>query len=571
VTAELRVFEFGDFRFDADTPVLWRGGALVPLTPKTLDLLRALVEGGGDVVSKAELMSRVWPDTVVEEGNLTVLVAALRKGIDPRPQGGSFIQTVPRRGYRFDASLTATGATTRRAVAVLPFRILGAGAGADADLGLAVADAVIGRLARHDGLLVLPTLAVTHLGGESRAPQDVARELGVDAVLTGSLQFQGARVRASVQLAAATRAIKFLACTIEADAGDEFALQDVVAAEVERRFAPRLLGEEGASRPSPRTDSRMAYLHGRFFWARFTPRGLGQAFARFGEAAALDPGDAAPYAGLADCHLLLGMAGLSPPVPAWTRTIDCATRALERDPERAEALSTRAFARLFRDHDWGAARRDLDGAVALAPGLASVHFWRGFFRAISGDLAGAREDVAHGHERDALSIVGNAFRCFVHELAGEHAEEEAIARGAVALRPESFLGHRCLGVAQLALGQVEPGLRSLRRAVELTDEGPVMRALLALALARTGAREEARGHLDALDAAAATTSVSACARATVLLALGDVPGALGRIEEGITAREATATFLGVVPAFAALRHDARFQALVARTGFPGRS
>jgi DNA-binding winged helix-turn-helix (wHTH) protein/tetratricopeptide (TPR) repeat protein len=567
--SELQVFEFGDFRFDADTPVLWRGADLVPLTPKTLDLLRALVERGGDVVSKAELMSRVWPDTVVEEGNLTVLMAALRKGLDPRPHGGSYIQTVPRRGYRFDASLRSAGGTPRRAVAVLPFRVLGADA--DPDLGLAIADAVIGRLARHEELLVLPTLAVGHLGGESRPPQDIARELGVDAVLTGSLQFQGARVRASVQLAAATRAIKFLACTIEADAGDGFALQDTVASEVDRRFAPRLLGEEGPARPAPRTDARMAYLHGRFFWARFTPRGLGQAFARFGEAAALDPGDAAPYSGLADCHLLLGMAGLSPPVPAWTRTIECATRALERDPERAEALSTRGFARLFRDHDWDAARRDLDDAVARAPGLASVHFWRGFFRAISGDAAGAREDVARGHELDSLSIVGSAFRCFVHELAGEYREEEAIARQAVALRPESFLGYRCLGIAHLGQGQVEAGLRALRRAVELTDHGPVMRALLALALAQTGARDEAREHLDALDAAAATTSVSACARATVLMALGDVPGALARIDEGIREREATATFVGVVPAFAALRDDPRFQALLARIGFPGRA
>jgi hypothetical protein len=117
---------------------------------------------------------------------------------------------------------------------------------------------------------------------------------------------------------------------------------------------------------------------------------------------------------------------------------------------------------------------------------------------------------------------------------------------------------------------VEPGLRALRRAAELTDHGPVMRSLLALALAQTGARAEARAHLDALDAASATTSVSACARATVLVALGDVPGALARIDEGIRDREATAVFVGVVPALAALRGDARFKALVARTGFPGR-
>src|SRR5688572_13469802 len=124
--SELGVLEFGGFRFDADTPVLWRGGEVVPLTPKALELLRALVERAGDVVSKPELMRRVWPDTVVEEGNLTVLVAALRRGLDPPPDGGSYIQTLPRRGYRFVAPLHGRRGIRAPAVAVFPFESLGA-------------------------------------------------------------------------------------------------------------------------------------------------------------------------------------------------------------------------------------------------------------------------------------------------------------------------------------------------------------------------------------------------------------------------------------------------------------
>ncbi len=119
-------FEFGPFRLDAEKSVLWRDGELVPLTPKALGLLAALVEHRGDVVSKEELLGRVWPDAAVEEANLSVAVSALRKVLDPRPEGGSYIQTVPRRGYRFDAKVEGRpGQATSSGLAVLPFTCLG--------------------------------------------------------------------------------------------------------------------------------------------------------------------------------------------------------------------------------------------------------------------------------------------------------------------------------------------------------------------------------------------------------------------------------------------------------------
>ena len=568
--SELSVFEFGDFRFDADKPVLWRGGRVVPVTPKALDLLRALVEHGGDVVSKAELMCRVWPDTTVEEGSLTVLVAALRRAVDPRADGGSCIQTVPRRGYRFDASLRSPAGTGRLALAALPFTFLGPDD--DPYLGLAVADAVIGRLAREPGVLVRPTLAVSQYGREPRAPREIAAELGVDALLTGTLQRHGARVRVSVQLVPRVRAVKFWASTMEVDAADPFTLQDAVAEEVLSRLRPRLR-EERTGSPTGRAwrrESQEAYQRGRFFWARFTPQALGKAFAHFGAAASLDPRQAAPFAGLADAHLLLGLAGLSAPVAAWGRVLECAARALERDPDHGEAHATRAYARLFRDHDWGAARADLDRAVALAPASASVYFWRGLFRGLRGEMTAARRDVARGREIDALSIVGHAFACFLHEIAGENEEAIQPAGRAVQLRPESFLGYRCLGLAYVRLGRTGPGLRALRRAVELTGEGPAMRALLARALAETGAKREARRELAALDALSATTFVSPSARAAVRVALGDPTGALDLLERGAADREALVLFIRADPGFIPLRAQPRFRALLDRIGFPGK-
>jgi DNA-binding winged helix-turn-helix (wHTH) protein len=116
---------FGPFRFDPDALVLWREGEVVPLTPKALALLGALLERGGDVVTKAELMARVWPDTAVQEANLSVTVAMLRKALGSQVDGRPYVATLPRRGYRFSAPLRRPEARERLCVAVLPFRGIG--------------------------------------------------------------------------------------------------------------------------------------------------------------------------------------------------------------------------------------------------------------------------------------------------------------------------------------------------------------------------------------------------------------------------------------------------------------
>jgi TolB-like protein len=166
-------------------------------------------------VSKAELMSRVWPDTAVAEANLSVTVAALRKALDDRPDGRSYIETVPRRGYRFDGPLRAAGSRPRLALAVLPFVCLGDGI--EPHLGFGLADALTGRLTEMEGLLVRPTAAVAHYTRASKPPRVAAVELGVDAVVTGTIQRDGGRIRISVQVVMRPEALSPWADSFEAD------------------------------------------------------------------------------------------------------------------------------------------------------------------------------------------------------------------------------------------------------------------------------------------------------------------------------------------------------------------
>lgn len=559
-------FEFGPFRLDAQKSVLWRDGELVPLTPKALGLLAALVEHRGDVVSKEELLGRVWPDAAVEEANLSVTVSALRKVLDPRPEGGSYIQTVPRRGYRFDAKVEAGPGGDELGLAVLPFTCLGPET--DEHLGLALADALIGRLTEADGVRVRPTGAVAAYATDPKPPRDAAKALGVDAVVTGTLQRDGGRVRVSVQLIPLPAALRPWAHSFDTDWTDLFSVQDELADRIAQVLSLRVGRAPSPARPRPVPEAYEAYLRGRYFWARFDPAGLGKAFGYYGEAVRLDPSFAAPHAGLADSHLFLGLGGVLDPREAWALTEECAQRALALDPSFAEAHVSGAYARLFRDWDFAGTRLALDRATSLAPGQASVHLWRGLFLALAGDLAGAQAAVDRGRAIDPLSSLGLTLRCLFHDIRGEHEEQLRLARQAIELRPELFLGHWRLGHASVQLGAMDAGKAALRRAVELTEGGPVMRAHLAWALARSGEIAEARRELESLDEAASSTFVSPCQRAAVLWTLGDLEGALARFEEGMEQRDPWAVFAGAAPLLMPYRSEPRFAALLLRMGIP---
>lgn len=559
-------FEFGPFRLDAEKSVLWRSGELVPLTPKTLVLLHALVEHGGDVVSKQELLGRVWPDTAVEEANLSVAVATLRKALGSQANGRSYVETVPKRGYRFDAPVKPSAAGLQLGLAVLPFSCLGPET--EPHLGLGLADALIGRLTEAEGLRVRPTGAVARYAAEPKPPREAAKELGVDAVVTGTVQRDAGRIRVSVQLVPLPEALRPWAHSFDADWTDLFAVQDELAERVAQALSLRLARGRALPRQRTEPEAYEAWLRGRYFWSRFDPASLGKAFGYYGEAVRLDPRFAAAHAGLADAHLLLGLAGLLAPREAWTITEECADRALALDPSLAEAHVSRAYARLFRDWDWQGTRLALDRATALAPGLASVHLWRGLFLALVGDLAGAHASIGRGRDIDPLSGLAMGLLCFFHEIVGEYEEQLALARRAVELRPQIFLGHWALGHAHVHLGNLEAGKAALHRAVELTEEGPVMRAHLAWALARAGEKEEARRLLEVLDALASNTFVSACQRAVVLCALGDMPAALARFEEGIEQRDPSVVFAGASPLMAPLRAEPGFAEMRRRVGLP---
>jgi DNA-binding winged helix-turn-helix (wHTH) protein/tetratricopeptide (TPR) repeat protein len=555
----LAAYELGPFRLDPLTRVLWRGDDLVALTPRALDLLIVLVEKDGDVATKAELLGKVWPDVVVGDANLTVTMSALRRALGEREDGGDYIETVPRRGYRFVGPVSGV-AEARPSLAVLPFRVLGAGESA---LGLGMADAVIGRLASVEELVVRPLGAVARFASAPVDPQQAARDLGVDAVLEGTVQRHEGRVRASVHLVPSRPGTRPWAETYEEPMSRVFELQDAVAEGVAQAVVPRLA--PGAIPPArrPALESYEAYLIGRHHWSRFSIHDIGKALSCFGEAAQKDPGFGAPHAGLADAYLLLGIAGIVPPHEAWAVARACAERALEIDAGTPSAHVSLGFVRLFEAWDWEGARESLERAVALRPASPAPRLSYGLFLGLRGDVRSALREVSRARHTDPLSPGANVTSAYLHGLAGDPERELELARRAAEIEPGHFLCQWCLGRACLHNGLVEGAVAAMDRALALVDGGPAMQAERATVLAAVGRTRESRAILAELDAMAERTWVSPYQRATIAASLGDLESTLDRLEEAERLRDPWLVCLRVDPDLGAARGDPRGAAILA--------
>src|SRR5262249_46694358 len=208
--AERVFYEFGSFSLDSSKRLLMSRRESLALTPKAFDTLLVLVEHAGQVMEKEELLRLVWTDTVVEEGNLTFNIHALRKALGERPSEHKYILTVPGRGYCFVADTRMVSAESEpsgseiapeavesppvRSLAVLPFKSP-LHAPEDEYLGLGIADALITRLTGLRQIVVRPTISVRKYALVDESPQLIGKQLGVESILEGSIRRSGDRIR----------------------------------------------------------------------------------------------------------------------------------------------------------------------------------------------------------------------------------------------------------------------------------------------------------------------------------------------------------------------------------------
>jgi DNA-binding winged helix-turn-helix (wHTH) protein len=261
-------YDFGHFRLDAAERLLFHHGRMVRLTPKAFEILLILVQNSGHVLTKGELMKVVWPDSFVEEGNLARNISTLRKALSEGDEKHHYIETVPCRGYRFAANVRESweeeageigpqpagpGAIRRAAIsplAVLPFKPLCAEE-CDFSLGLRIADALITKLSSLRKIIVRPTSAVRKYANLEQDPVATGSELKVEAVLEGSIQQSGKRIRVTVRLISVRNESPLWAAQFDTHFTDIFTVEDTISDQAVGELTELLTGEEKAIGAAP--------------------------------------------------------------------------------------------------------------------------------------------------------------------------------------------------------------------------------------------------------------------------------------------------------------------------------
>jgi TolB-like protein/DNA-binding winged helix-turn-helix (wHTH) protein/Tfp pilus assembly protein PilF len=599
VQATTRRVTFGPFELDTATAELRRSGKPVKIAPQPARVLAMLVDRAGDIVTRAELKDAIWGgDTFVDfDQGLNFCIRQIRSVLGDDAAAPAYVETVPRRGYRFVAAVqpvpvdgppAADGAQQavprrpprtaaallfallvmvcavvylvvdrvdsqalpgRTMVAVLPFEDL-SGEAAKAYFAAGITDELTSQLAR-----VAPArLAV--IGRHSAAAYDSARkpasaiggELGVQHLVTGAVRRSGSRIRISAQLIRTSDDSQVWADIFEADLSDILTVQrrigEAIAGQVLARLSP------AGAHLQRTTDPRVYdfYLRGRFHWNHREPLETERAIASFTEALRLDPTFAPAHAGLGDCYMV---------TTGFEAALAAADRAIALDDALAEAHVTRAHA-LMHQLRWDEADVAFRRAIALDPSNPAAHYFYGEYLVARGRRSEAVREGLQAVVVDPLNAITRHAAGTIAYHAGEYDAALPHLRRALELDPAHYWTSYRLGLVYERKGMLEEALAAFDRTAD------PLRGVFALA--RAGRATEAR-RIVADAFARPEVEHRAYHLASALTALGEHDQAVHWLSVALDRRVYDVVYLGVDPRFDDLRARADFRALMQRGGW----
>jgi TolB-like protein/Tfp pilus assembly protein PilF len=605
-----RFYDFGPFRLDRAERRLLRGSRPVQLTIKAFETLLALVENEGRVLGKDELIARVWPDAVVEEGSLNVNIYTLRRALGETLGGAKYIETVPRRGFRFVVQVRAVnseskaskngrvveragsgnhrqataaapnsphanGASARRgrkvidSLAVLP--LVNAGRDAEMEyLSDGITESIINSLSQLPQLRVMARSTVFRYKGRDVDPQAIGRELNVSAVLTGRVIQLNENLIIRTELVDVADGWQLWGEQYNRNHADLLAVQEEISREISEQLRLKLSGEQKrrlAKRYTESTEAYQTYLKGRFYWNKRTLEGLRRGVEYFQQAIRLDPDYALAYAGLADSHLLMGSVeyGALHPKEALQSAKIATLEALRLDGTLAEAHASLGYVRLF-DWDWSEAGKEYRKAVELNPNYATAHHWYALYLTAMGRHAEAEASIKRAQELDPLSLpigVGVGWHFF---LTRQYDRAIAEYQGALEMEPNFYMARLWLGLAYAHKGMFAEALEEYGRATALSGGSPLALAAQAHTHALTGESKRARGLLEELQQLSEERYVSPYYIAAVHTALGEREEAFAWLDLAYENRSEGMVWLKVDPTLDSLRSSPRFTDLLRGVG-----
>jgi len=465
----------GHFQFDLRQRQLKRDGLPVQLGGRARDILWVLASANGEVVSKDELMTRVWPGLAVEENNIQVHISALRKALDEGKDGQAYVLTVPGRGYRLVGTKAATSSAVRDvatqpgpaipdkpSIAVLPFQSM-TDDPEQQYFADGVVEEIITALSRFSGLFVIARNSSFTYKGRSVDIKQVGSELGVRYVLEGSVRRGGHLVRITGQLIDASTGAHLWADRFEGASEDIFSLQDQVAMSVVGAIAPRLERaeiERAKRKPTESLDAYDYFLRGmENFYKVDTQENIGQAMRLFSRATELDPVFAAAYAMGAACYVRRQASGwMTERQKEVSETARLARKAVELGKDDAVVLFRAGHALAYVVHEFDAGQLFIDRALTLNPNLAGAWSSSCVLRVWMGDPDTAIQHFAQFKRLsplDAYMPWNLSASAFAHFFAGRYDEACSQAEQTLQQSPNQHLALRVCVASNALAGRME--------------------------------------------------------------------------------------------------------------------
>jgi TolB-like protein/DNA-binding winged helix-turn-helix (wHTH) protein/Tfp pilus assembly protein PilF len=614
-----RIVRFGAFDLDLQSRELRKHGHRVPLVGQPVEVLICLLEASGEVVTREALRKKLWREDTFGnfEDGLNAAVKRLRRALNDTAENPRFVETLPRRGYRFIGSvredeferglspdstmdagdpemmerlrrrlrnivaaavlvvLTAAAVwfwrTGRqpppiRSLAVLPLENLSADASQEY-LSEGLTDELITELGHIKALRVISRTSVMTYERVRKPLPEIARELAVDAIVEGTVARSGNRVRVTAQLIQAAADKHLWAESYESDLGDALAIQRKVARSIASEIKIELTRHEQmvlASSKRVNPESQEAYLKGRYFWNKRTVDGLQKAVGYFSQAVDSDPTYAPAYSGLADSYALLGdwEYGVLTPKEAYPKAKAAAAKALELDSDLGEAHISLAFALDGFDWDFEAGEREFRKGLELNPGYATGHQWYAGHLTLLGKNSEAIDEMKKAENLDPLSLIISADLAEDFFIAHRYDEGLNEIRKTMEMDSNFPMAHYQLAQAYLEKRQYGEAIEEFRKAVELSGGSAACLSGLGYAYAESGKRSEAEAILNELKSR--PNAAGAPELAVVYAGLDQREAAMAWLEKAYDARFNP----GVLrrPMFDPLRSDARFTGLIRRIG-----
>lgn len=584
---DLKVYEFNGFRLEGSQRRLLYNGQPVPLKPKILDLLLYLVEMRGQLVVKDDLMREIWPDAIVEENNITVSMSILRKTLSDRIDQ-QFIETVPRRGYRFVAEVTEVpldltavrgsgplGVATAvqeeviDSLAVIPMESPGDDPNVEY-LSDGITESIINMLSRIPKLRVLACSTVFRFKRKNVDPQEVGVQLNVRAVNMIRVLRLGEKLIIRSELVKVSDGSQLWGEQYNRTPSDILAIQDEIAKAITENLKFTLSSHDQVrltEKATANIEAYNLYLRGRYFWNKYSKDWVLKSIDAFKEAIAIDSRYALAYCGMADSYFRLSNVYF-PPAEVLPKAKDAALRAVEIDENLAEAHSSLGLVKVYYDHDWVGAEIELRKALKLNPQLLSAHQRLGSYLTFMGRFEEAIRYYESALEFDPFSLQVNMNLATTYFLRGEYERSLKHSAKTIELEPNYMPIHFLMGCNYIELNRLPEAIEEFQLIYKLDEEAYLALGFMGYAHALAGQRAEAETLLNILEEISHRKYVSPYSMLVIHLALGPKDRVFEILEQLYEERNDWLVWLKVSPELKNLRADGRFKSLLRRIGFP---